>query len=118
MSEGSAPVNGNPLKVLAFWQSVTNRPEPPPSSHIAGKGRLVLTRPARVAGDKADYSSPSVSPPVRFLSAAPRMSPSDAPESDEPYCATASFSSEISRALIDRPTLRVVLSKLVTSASI
>jgi hypothetical protein len=29
------------------------------------------------------------------------MSPSEAPESDEPYCATASFSSAISSALIE-----------------
>ena len=36
------------------------------------------------------------------------MSPSEAPESDEPYCSTASFSSAISRALIDRPSLRVL----------
>jgi hypothetical protein len=27
------------------------------------------------------------------LSASPKMSPSDAPESDEPYCSTACFSS-------------------------
>jgi hypothetical protein len=31
------------------------------------------------------------------------MSPSDAPLSEEPYCSTASFSSAISRALIDSP---------------
>ena len=41
------------------------------------------------------------------FSAAPKMSPNDAPESDEPYCSTASFSSAISRALIDTPNLRV-----------
>ena len=38
------------------------------------------------------------------------MSPSEAPESDEPYCATASFSSAISRALIESPILRPDLS--------
>jgi len=52
------------------------------------------------------------------FSAAPRMSPSDAPESEEPYCWTASFSSAISRALIDRPSLRFLVSALVTRTSI
>src|SRR5258708_39852365 len=51
--------------------------------------------------------------PPRFLRAAPRISPSDAPESDEPYCATASFSSAISRALIETETLRLALSTWV-----
>ena len=46
----------------------------------------------------------------RFFSAAPRMSPSEAPESVEPYWATASFSSAISSALIDTCSLRVFLS--------
>src|SRR5207253_3828945 len=32
----------------------------------------------------------------------PRMSPNDAPESDEPYCATACFSSAICIALIEK----------------
>ena len=32
---------------------------------------------------------------LRAFRASPRMSPSDAPESDEPYWATAFFSSEI-----------------------
>jgi hypothetical protein len=45
------------------------------------------------------------------------MSPSDAPESDEPNWATACFSSAISSALIDRPTLRSFLSNWVTRAS-
>ena len=45
------------------------------------------------------------------------MSPSDAPESDEPYCATASFSSLISRALMESEMRREVLSTCVTSAS-
>src|SRR5690606_8892543 len=49
--------------------------------------------------------------------AAPRMSPREAPESADPYCSTASFSSRISMALIDRPTLRPALSNWVTSAS-
>src|SRR5699024_10853236 len=40
------------------------------------------------------------------FSAAPRISPSEAPESELPYCSTASFSSAISRALIDRPRRR------------
>lgn len=58
-----------------------------------------------------NYSSPFSSfLPPRFLSAAPRMSPSEAPESDDPYCATASFSSAISRALIDTETFRLDLS--------
>ena len=46
------------------------------------------------------------------------MSPNDAPESDEPYCSTASFSSAISRALIDTPNLRVFESMFVTRTSI
>src|SRR3546814_5373273 len=36
------------------------------------------------------------------FSASPRMSPSDAPESDEPYCATACFSSAICSALTEK----------------
>src|SRR6185437_12927899 len=36
------------------------------------------------------------------FSASPRMSPSDAPESDEPYWATACFSSAIWSALIEK----------------
>ena len=36
------------------------------------------------------------------------MSPSEAPESAEPYCAMASFSSAISSALIDTATLRAL----------
>ena len=51
------------------------------------------------------------------FSAAPRISPSDAPESDEPNCSTASRSSAISRALIDRPRRRERLSILVTRTS-
>src|ERR1700751_3305140 len=43
---------------------------------------------------------------VRCLSAVPRMSPSVAPESEEPYCAMASFSSATSSALIETCTLR------------
>jgi hypothetical protein len=48
------------------------------------------------------------------------MSPSDAPESDppEPYCATASFSSAISSALIDSADDGLgLLVELVTRAS-
>src|SRR3546814_17274671 len=36
------------------------------------------------------------------FSASPRISPSDAPESEEPYCATACFSSAICNALIEK----------------
>src|SRR5690606_34280677 len=53
---------------------------------------------------------------ARF-SAAPRISPSEAPESVEPYWATASFSSAISSALIETVILRVFLSNWVTRAS-
>src|SRR5262249_30955767 len=60
-------------------------------------------------------SSPSS--PLALLSAAPRMSPSEAPESVEPYWATASFSSAISSALIDTPTLRAFESTWGTTAS-
>ena len=49
--------------------------------------------------------------------AAPRISPSDAPESAEPYCATASFSSAISSALIESVTRREPRSIFVTRAS-
>src|SRR4051812_20218759 len=41
-------------------------------------------------------------PACASLSAAPRMSPSDAPESDDPYCATACFSSAICSALTEK----------------
>src|SRR6185312_8479385 len=53
----------------------------------------------------------------RFFSAVPRMSPSVAPESDEPYCAMASFSSATSSALIETCTLRAFLSNWITRAS-
>ena len=52
------------------------------------------------------------------LSAAPRMSPKEAPESVDPYCSTASFSSANSNALIDRLNFLEDLSKLTTLASI
>src|SRR4051794_5425632 len=41
-------------------------------------------------------------PACASLRAAPRISPSEAPESDEPYCATACFSSEICSALTEK----------------
>ena len=49
-------------------------------------------------------SSSSLSLSLRFK-AVPRMSPSVAPELDEPYCAIASFSSATSSALMDTVTL-------------
>ena len=53
-----------------------------------------------------------------FLSkASPKISPREAPESFDPYCLIASFSSEIWRALIDKVTLRDFLSKLIIFAS-
>ena len=52
-----------------------------------------------------------------FFSAVPRMSPSVAPESADPYCAMASFSSAISSALIDTCTLWARRSNSVTRAS-
>src|SRR5216684_9334114 len=51
---------------------------------------------------------------LRCLSAVPRMSPSVAPESEEPYCAMASFSSATSSALIETCTLRAFLSNWIT----
>src|SRR5207253_6674236 len=54
---------------------------------------------------------------VRCLSAVPRISPSVAPESEEPYCAMASFSSATSSALIETCTLRAFLSYWITRAS-
>src|SRR6516165_11977374 len=67
------------------------------------------------------YSASSLSPvslssPLR-LSAVPRMSPKVAPESDEPYCAIASFSSATSSALIETDTRRERRSNWVTRAS-
>src|SRR6185503_132879 len=50
--------------------------------------RAAVWPPFECIRREKDYLS---SLPLR--SAAPRMSPSEAPESDEPYCATASFSS-------------------------
>src|SRR6516162_6072274 len=55
--------------------------------------------------------------PPRFLSAVPRMSPSVAPESEEPYWAMASFSSATSSALMETCTLRAFLSNWITRAS-
>src|SRR3546814_7857390 len=52
------------------------------------------TRPGRLATNE-DRQAYLVSSSRALFSAAPRMSPSDAPESDEPYCATACFSSAI-----------------------
>ena len=46
--------------------------------------------------------SPSLS--SLFLNAAPRISPSDAPASEEPYCSTASFASVISLDLMETPS--------------
>jgi polyribonucleotide nucleotidyltransferase len=48
----------------------------------------------------------------------PRISPKDAPELEEPYCATASFSSAISRDLMEREIFRAERSIFVTLASI
>src|SRR6185312_322276 len=67
-------------------------------------GGLAAARPAIERRQNAYFSSFSA---PRRLSAAPRMSPRLAPESDEPYSAIAFFSSSNSRALIDRLTLRV-----------
>src|SRR6202011_3497786 len=47
----------------------------------------------------------------------PGMSPRVAPESEEPYCAMASFSSATSSALIETCTLRAFLSNWITRAS-
>ncbi len=52
----------------------------------------------------------SLSLSARCLRAAPRISPSEAPESEDPYWAMASFSSATSSALIDTATLRVLRS--------
>src|ERR1700733_7272174 len=54
---------------------------------------------------------------LRCFSAVPRISPSVAPESEEPYCAMASFSSATSSALIETCTLRAFLSNWITRAS-
>src|SRR6185312_17023273 len=59
-----------------------------------------------------DYSSPPFFLGAFFFRAAPRISPSEAPLSEEPYCSTASFSSATSRALMERETLRLALSTL------
>src|SRR5215510_10914197 len=63
------------------------------------------------------YSFFSAGFSVARLSAVPRMSPSVAPESVEPYWAIASFSSATSSALIETCTLWVRRSNWVTRAS-
>ena len=100
-----------------------NRPENPPQSlenvksapgnfWSPGCGRLhapTINGPNRTGPRGAIPAGLTETPPgavgyffcSRALSAAPRMSPSEAPESAEPYCAIASFSSATSSALID-----------------
>src|SRR6185312_5194745 len=80
----------------------------------AKKGRTATCAPQYLAKSNEAYSSSFF---VFFFSAAPRMSPRAAPESDEPNCATASFSSATSRALIEAETLRLALSTWVTITS-
>src|ERR1700722_7496831 len=87
-------------------------------ARLAPRPICSFVRTAVSAGGSRLYSSsPFFLEGVFFLRAAPRISPRLAPESEEPYCSTASFSSEISRALMESETLRVFLSRLVTSAS-
>ena len=62
-----------------------------------------------VSASYSPFSSGGASSVCCFFSAAPRMSPSEAPELVEPYWATASFSSAISSALIDSAILRRLL---------
>src|SRR5579864_8476240 len=81
---------------------------------VMGSGLLASLGPGMTG-----HSSPSpfsLSSPLR-LSAVPRMSPSVAPESEEPYCAIASFSSATSSALIETCTLWVRRSNWMTRAS-
>src|SRR4029077_16332242 len=88
---------------------------------IKRHGRAPCFCPLPFTGRGNGYSSESSSPfsfssPLR-LSAVPRMSPSVAPESEEPYCAIASFSSATSSALIETCTLWVRRSNWMTRAS-
>ena len=83
------------------------------SPRAPGSLRVNSDRAGRLAPSHSAYSSAF----SRFLMAALKMSPSEAPESDEPYCATACFSSAISSALIDTVMRRAALSRLVTAAS-
>ena len=59
----------------------------------------------------------ALSPRSRAFSAAPRMSPSEAPELAEPYWAIASFSSATSSALMETAILRARRSNWVMRAS-
>ena len=80
------------------------------------KGRPLRGRPFEDRLERRAYSSSSSFFWAR-LSAAPRMSPRLAPESDEPKSAIAFFSSSSSRALTDSTTRRDALSMLVILAS-
>src|SRR5690242_5494802 len=90
-------------------------PEPAPGGNgVSVEGHL-FSPIRRIA---ADHSRPEASPLALALDrAAPRMSPSEAPESEEPYWATAAFSSAISSALIETWILRAPLSICITLAS-
>src|SRR5467141_1357966 len=76
----------------------------PDAGAVRGRG-CVSGRPPGRRGNGADQSFLSVF--SARLRAVPRMSPSVAPESEEPYWAIASFSSATSSALIETCTLWV-----------
>src|ERR1700724_2652476 len=77
-----------------------------PPADVAIEAQLVgfakgSTHPTSYSSSSA-FSSSDFSPfSLAGLSAVPRMSPSVAPESEEPYWAIASFSSATSSALMD-----------------
>src|SRR5262249_44171732 len=83
----------------------------PPATLVHGRIKQTqlwqtASKRRRCALSSSRYSSVlSAFSPAR-LSAVPRMSPRVAPESEEPYCAIASFSSCTSSALIETETLR------------
>ena len=98
------------------------RPRPRPEPRLLGLGLAFLAwprpfRPSQPFPASRPFPASQPSRPSRRLlafsafgaaacafsfSAAPRMSPSDAPLSLLPYCATACFSSEICSALIEK----------------
>jgi hypothetical protein len=92
----------------ALWTDLRDCPLPRP----CGEGKAFSapnkkTRRIAPAGSELSLYSEDY---FLALSAAPKMSPSEAPLSVEPYWATASFSSAISSALIETCSLRDFLS--------
>ena len=93
------------------------------ASGPAGRSRRPRVQPCRIAraGDYSSVLAFLAGFPVlafsAFFIAAPRMSPRDAPLSDEPNSAIACLSSSVSRALIDSDTRRWARSTVMILAS-